>query len=210
MITGARIAALNQPAQDPARQPSSYGWITALRPRLHPQAHRRWRPAPAQPVRRGGSGRDHLSGFPGERLIACRNPVLAADRARKREDLIAATEKLLAPIAAASLPGGLTALRRSASRSARSTNTRPKPLRRRDHRTSLTVPAGTRRSMRKPPWTGCTPPAPRARRRTGQLGAVTAYRNLKHVERHFPRSRPAIWNCARSSTGWRNASGPTC
>jgi hypothetical protein len=38
--------------------------------------------------------------FPGERLIACRNPVLAADRARKREDLLAATEKLLTPIMA--------------------------------------------------------------------------------------------------------------
>jgi hypothetical protein len=38
--------------------------------------------------------------FPGERLVACRNPVLAADRARKREDLLAATEKLLAPVIA--------------------------------------------------------------------------------------------------------------
>ena len=38
--------------------------------------------------------------FPGERLVACRNPVLAADRARNREDLLAATEKLLAPIIA--------------------------------------------------------------------------------------------------------------
>src|SRR5260370_25268729 len=36
--------------------------------------------------------------FPGERLIACRNPYLAADRARTREELLAATEKLLAPI----------------------------------------------------------------------------------------------------------------
>ena len=36
--------------------------------------------------------------FPGERLIACRNPVLAADRARTREELLAATEKLLTPI----------------------------------------------------------------------------------------------------------------
>src|SRR5258708_35009900 len=40
------------------------------------------------------------SDFPGERLVACRNPVLAADRARTREDLLAATEKLLAPIIA--------------------------------------------------------------------------------------------------------------
>ena len=38
--------------------------------------------------------------FPGERLIACRNPALAAERARKRQDLLAATEKLLAPIIA--------------------------------------------------------------------------------------------------------------
>ncbi len=29
--------------------------------------------------------------FPGERLIACRNPVLAAERARKRAGLLAAT-----------------------------------------------------------------------------------------------------------------------
>ena len=44
--------------------------------------------------------------FPGERLIACRNPVLAADRARKREDLLAATEKLLAPVIARVQPPG--------------------------------------------------------------------------------------------------------
>jgi transposase len=36
--------------------------------------------------------------FPGERLIVCRNPDLAAERARKREDLLAATEKDLARI----------------------------------------------------------------------------------------------------------------
>jgi hypothetical protein len=39
--------------------------------------------------------------FPGERLIVCRNPDLARERARKREDLIAATERDLAKIAAA-------------------------------------------------------------------------------------------------------------
>jgi transposase len=38
--------------------------------------------------------------YPGERLIACRNPLLAADRARKREELLAATEKELAKIQA--------------------------------------------------------------------------------------------------------------
>ncbi len=36
--------------------------------------------------------------FPGERLIACRNPLLAAERTRKRAELLAATEKELAQI----------------------------------------------------------------------------------------------------------------
>jgi hypothetical protein len=39
--------------------------------------------------------------FPGERLIVCRNQALAAERARRREDLLAATERELARIAAA-------------------------------------------------------------------------------------------------------------
>ena len=38
--------------------------------------------------------------FPGERLVVCRNPDLAAERARKREELLTATEKDLAPIKA--------------------------------------------------------------------------------------------------------------
>jgi hypothetical protein len=99
MITSARIAALNQPEPD-GTQPSPYGWITALR-------------APAIKKLMADDGPLQLSlfdqqdlaeitsgDFPGERLVACRNPALAADRARKREDLLAATEKLLAPIIA--------------------------------------------------------------------------------------------------------------
>ena len=39
--------------------------------------------------------------YPGERLMVCRNPLLADERARKREELLAATEALLEPIAAA-------------------------------------------------------------------------------------------------------------
>jgi hypothetical protein len=38
--------------------------------------------------------------FPGERLIVCRNPDLAAERTRKRQDLLAATERDLARIQA--------------------------------------------------------------------------------------------------------------
>jgi hypothetical protein len=33
--------------------------------------------------------------YPGERLVVCRNPLLAAERARKRQDLLAATEREL-------------------------------------------------------------------------------------------------------------------
>jgi len=99
MITSARIAALNQ-QEDGTARPDPYGWITALR-------------APAIKKLMADGGPLQMSLFdeqdlaeitspdyPGERLVACRNPVLAADRARKREDLLAATEKLLAPIAA--------------------------------------------------------------------------------------------------------------
>ena len=39
--------------------------------------------------------------YPGERLVCCRNPALAAERARKRDELLAATETELATIAAA-------------------------------------------------------------------------------------------------------------
>ena len=38
--------------------------------------------------------------YPGERLVVCRNPDLARERARKREDLLAATERDLSRIAA--------------------------------------------------------------------------------------------------------------
>jgi hypothetical protein len=99
MITSARIAALNR-REDGTARPDPYGWITALRA-----------PAIKKLMAEGGPLQLSLSGeqdlaeitspdFPGERLVACRNPHLAADRARKREDLLAATEKLLAPIPA--------------------------------------------------------------------------------------------------------------
>jgi hypothetical protein len=38
--------------------------------------------------------------YPGERLIVCRNPLVAAERARKREELLSATERGLQEIAA--------------------------------------------------------------------------------------------------------------
>ena len=51
--------------------------------------------------------------FPGERLIVCRNADLARERARKREDLLKATERDLAKIAAGRRAQDQAAARRS-------------------------------------------------------------------------------------------------
>ena len=93
MITGARI--------DEELKPAGLDWITALR-------------APAIQALAVEGGPLQLSlfddrdmaeisspDFPGERLVVCRNPDLAAERARKRDDLLAATEGDLANIQAA-------------------------------------------------------------------------------------------------------------
>ena len=95
MITQARIEADLKPA--------GLDWITALR-------------APAIRALAADGGPLQLSLFdekemaeiespdyPGERLIVCRNPLLAAERARTREDLLAATERDLAKIQAATM-----------------------------------------------------------------------------------------------------------
>jgi hypothetical protein len=97
MITTARIRALNQ-LEDGTRRPDPYGWITALRA---PAIRKLMADdGPLQPSLFDQQDLAEITSpdFPGERLVACRNPVLAADRARKREDLLAATEKLTAPL----------------------------------------------------------------------------------------------------------------
>jgi hypothetical protein len=100
MITSARI--------DAVRELGGMGWLTALR-------------APAIAKLAAENGPLQLSLFdeqdlaeithpdyPSERLIACRNPLLAAERARTREDLLRATENALAPIIARVAAGTLT------------------------------------------------------------------------------------------------------
>jgi hypothetical protein len=99
MITSARVTAL--------RELPGMAWITCLR-------------APAIKKLMADGGPLQLSlfdeqdlaeitspDFPGERLVCCRNPVMAAERARKREDLLAATEDDLAKIAARVAAGRL-------------------------------------------------------------------------------------------------------
>jgi hypothetical protein len=100
MITTTRIKEL--------RECDGMDWITALR-------------APAIAALASDDGPLQLSlfdthnlaqithpSYPGERLICCRNPVLADERARKRQALLVATEKDLAKIAASVQAGRLT------------------------------------------------------------------------------------------------------
>ena len=100
MITSARIKAL--------RELQGMAWITCLR-------------APAIKKLMADGGPLQLTlfdeqdlaeitspDFPGERLICCRNPVLAEERARKRQDLLAATEEDLGKIAARVAAGKIT------------------------------------------------------------------------------------------------------
>ena len=99
MITSARIEHL--------RELGGFGWVTALR-------------APAIAALAADDGPLQISLFdemdlaeithpdyPGERLIACRNPALATERARKRLALLDATDSELAKITAAVTAGRL-------------------------------------------------------------------------------------------------------
>jgi len=80
--------------------PAQLDWITALRARRS----RRWsataRSSSPCPVSWTWP-RSPILTTPGERLVACHNPFLEAERARKRESLLAATEADLATITAA-------------------------------------------------------------------------------------------------------------
>jgi len=93
LLTSARI-------REELRPVEGLSWISALRG-----------PAIAKLVRQGAIERSLFDerdlveitspDYPGERLVVCRNPLLADERARKRDELLAATETQLAKIRAA-------------------------------------------------------------------------------------------------------------
>jgi hypothetical protein len=100
MITSARIEAL--------RELGGLSWITCLRaPAIAKLAAQ---DGPLQLTLFDTQDLAEIShpDYPGERLIACRNPALADERARKRDALLAATEKALAPLATAVAEGRLS------------------------------------------------------------------------------------------------------
>ena len=182
MITSARIEALKELDGD-------YAWITALR-------------APAIKKLIADDGPLQLSlfdeqdlaeitseeDFPGERLIACRNPALAEERARKREALLAATEKLLAPVTARVAAGKLTG-EAAIGRKVGEVINKYKMAKHLDVTITDTSLAIERRQdqiedeARLDGIYVIRTPLPAAE--LGAAAAVTAYKNLKYVERDF-------------------------
>jgi hypothetical protein len=93
MLTSARIEQL--------LKPQGMDWVSSLRaPQIAQLAAEH---GPFQPSLFDERNLLELTSehFPGERLVVCRNPLLAEERARKRAELLAATEADLAKIAAA-------------------------------------------------------------------------------------------------------------
>jgi hypothetical protein len=99
MITSARITAL--------REDTTLGWLTCLRaPQIAALA------SEDGPLQLSLFDETDLAefthpDFPHERLVACRNPLLAAERTRKRNELLDATDAALAAIVTAVTSGRL-------------------------------------------------------------------------------------------------------
>ncbi len=126
--------------------------------------------------------------FPGERLVACRNPVLAAERARKREDLLAATEKLLAPLIARVQAGRLAGAAKIGVEAGKviSRHKAAKHFQLTITDTSLTAERRQDQIDAEAALDGfyvLRTPLPAAQ--LDAPGVVAAYKNLKYVERDF-------------------------
>ena len=89
MVTKANLALL--------READGAGWLTALKA---PQVRKLVRDGALQLSLFDEHNLAEIAAddYPGERLVVCRNPLVAAERARKRDDLLAATERALAEI----------------------------------------------------------------------------------------------------------------
>jgi hypothetical protein len=181
MITSARIEALKE-------LDGKYAWITALRaPAIRKLA------ADDGPLQLSLFDEQNLAeitgdDFPGERLIACRNPALADERARKREDLLAATEKLLAPVASRVAAGRLAGAAKIGAKVGEVLGkykmAKHFDITITDH--SLTVErdqAGIDAEARLDGIYVIRTPVPATE--LDAAGAVTAYKMLKYVERDF-------------------------
>jgi len=180
MITSARIQAL--------REHGDLGWLTALRaPAIKALA------AEGGPIQPSLFDEQNLAevthpDYPGERLIACRNPYLAAERARKRDELLTATETTVAPVMAAVAAGRLTGADQIGLRLGKIIN-RYKMAKHLDIAITDTTLAITRRTAQiaaEAALDGIYVIRTSVDEHTLDAAAVVgAYKNLAHVERNF-------------------------
>ena len=99
MITSARIRAL--------QEETTLGWLTCLRAPQIAQLASEDGPLQLSLFDERDLAEFTHPNYPNERLVACRNPLLAGERTRKRNELLAATEAALAPIVTAVESGQL-------------------------------------------------------------------------------------------------------
>src|ERR1700749_902992 len=92
VLTSARI--------EQTLSPAGLDWITALRAPAIKQLAAEGRPLQPSLFDDRDMAEITSPDYPGERLVVCKNPLLAEERGRKRAELLAATEKELARIAA--------------------------------------------------------------------------------------------------------------
>jgi hypothetical protein len=92
MITDARLEADVKPA--------GLDWITALRAPTIRELAAEGGPLQLSLFDQRDMAEITSDDYPGERLVVCRNPDLAIRRSRKRQELLEATERLLAAVAA--------------------------------------------------------------------------------------------------------------
>ncbi|HEY2503638.1 MAG TPA: transposase [Mycobacterium sp.] len=178
MITTARIDAL--------KELGATGWLTALRA-----------PAIAKLIANDGPLQMSLfdqqdlaeiahPDYPGERLVACPNPLLATERARKRDALLAATEATLAPIATAVAVGRLVGADQIGLRVGKVINTYKMAKHFELTITDTTLARRTAQIQAEAALDGIY--VLRTSAPADQLdtpGVVTAYKNLAHLERDF-------------------------
>jgi Transposase DDE domain len=126
--------------------------------------------------------------YPGERLICCRNPALADERARKRQALLAATDKDLAKIAASVRAGRLTGADKISERIGKVINKHKvaKHFLREVTDTTFTYRRDEDKINAEAALDGIYVIRTSVTDDTlNSTQTVTAYKNLKHVERNF-------------------------
>ena len=145
--------------------------------------------------------------YPGERLIADRNPYLAAERARMREDLLQATEKLLTAIAGQVSAGRVSGAGKIGLRARRIVNKHKVAkhliLDVGDHHLTWhrdqAALYGIYVIRTSVPASDLDAPA-----------TVTAHKNLAREERDSGPSKLMTWTCGPSTTGSKAGSADTC